>query len=48
MRAEFEKLITDDGTLLRFWHDHRGEEYRVALEGGAVSWVLRENQSLYQ
>ena len=48
MRAEFDKLITDDATLLRFWHDHRGEEYRVALEGGAVSWVLRENQSLYQ
>eukprot|EP01043_Picozoa_sp_COSAG02_P070370 COSAG02_NODE_12433_length_1545_cov_1.751037_1_plen_118_part_10 len=40
IQAEFDKLISDDATLLRFWHDHRGDAYRVPLEGGSVHYDL--------
>ncbi len=34
IQVEFDRLIRDDATLLRFWHDHRGDAYRVPLEAG--------------
>lgn len=42
IQAEFDRLISDDATLLRFWHDHRGDAYRVPLDGGDVNYDLHD------